>query len=520
MISGSSLHQPLLQTFDKGKATQELKDGVAVTAAFGKAAFKTAGDYAEQKVKDAVAACGGNSNASNCPEADKWKEGGAYRAALHAVVGAISFGQAGALGAMTAELAYRPLRDALTQAGFAEDSLAYNMLMIGAKSMIAAGVAGTGGAAAAFNADANNRQLHPIEVDIIKQQARNFARQQKGGAEPTLAEVDAAETRLAQEAFRSVQFGVQGNTDGAAQAYLRNFRVMLPGDASIAGQTVGYSFYADEVQKANPNMYANLVVNSYDMLDFYQKNQITQPTYAQAEAAIARYQQGRDKADSWTKLAGLFAGGLTLAPLAPSAITACLANISLCAISAAELGAGSSLGPTGMGLGSMASRAGMRNVISAEQANLQWLAQRAGNTAAWTEGTAVLQGELAAGTTMRMYVNAATAEEIRNGQKSGLGGWATFDAPVQSVSQMRQNLVLSEAFRGKSDLDGPFYVVEIQVTQRMRVNVGYVGPQDQAATTAIGAKAYQGGGTQIQLVDFDNRASFIKVIGTPKKVGG
>jgi hypothetical protein len=32
--SASGLHTPLLHTFDKGKATQELKDGVAVTAAF------------------------------------------------------------------------------------------------------------------------------------------------------------------------------------------------------------------------------------------------------------------------------------------------------------------------------------------------------------------------------------------------------------------------------------------------------------------------------------------------------
>ena len=42
--SPSGLHQPLLHTFDKAKATQELRDGVAATAAFGKAALKAAGD--------------------------------------------------------------------------------------------------------------------------------------------------------------------------------------------------------------------------------------------------------------------------------------------------------------------------------------------------------------------------------------------------------------------------------------------------------------------------------------------
>ncbi len=518
LISGSSLHQPLLQTFDKGKATQQLKDGVAVTAAFGKAAFKTAGDYAEQKAKDAVAACGGN--ASNCPEADKWKEGGVYRATLHAVVGAVSFGQAGALGAMTAELAYRPLKDVLTQAGFAEDSLAFNMLMIGAKSMIAAGVGGTNGAAAAFNADANNRQLHPIEVDIIKQQARNFARQQKGGAEPTQAEVNAAEKRLGQEAFRSVQFGAQGNTDGAAQAFLRNFQVQLPGDPSITGQTVGFSFYTDPLQKANPNMYANLVVNSYDMLDFYQKNQITQPTYAQAEAAIARYQQGRDKAESWTKLAGLFAGGLTLAPLAPSAITACLANITLCGISAVEMAAGAQLGPTGMGIGAMANRAAVKKIISAEEANALQLAARPNSLPAWTEGTAVLLGDLKVGTRVGMYVNAKTAAEINEGTLTGLGSWATFDEPVKSVAQMRQNMALKETFGGKAPSDGPFYFVQLEVTKTMQTRIGYVGPQADAATPLVGTAKYQGGGTQIEIVDFAKGQDYVRVIAPPKKVGG
>ena len=47
--------------------------------------------------------------------------------------------------------------------------------MLGAKSMVGAGVGATAGAAAAFNADANNRQLHLYEVRWIKGNANALA---------------------------------------------------------------------------------------------------------------------------------------------------------------------------------------------------------------------------------------------------------------------------------------------------------------------------------------------------------
>jgi len=165
----SSLHQPLLHTFDRARATQELKDGVAVTAAFGKAAFRTAGDVAKTEYDKAVAACGGN--ATNCPEADKWKEGGLYKSALHGVVGALSFGQAGGLAALTAEAASPKLREAILAAGIPDGSIVFNALMLGAKAMVGAGVGAAAGGASAFNADANNRQLHSNEKARIQQLA-------------------------------------------------------------------------------------------------------------------------------------------------------------------------------------------------------------------------------------------------------------------------------------------------------------------------------------------------------------
>lgn len=264
-------------------------------------------------------------------------------------------------------------------------------------------------------------------------------------------------------------------------------------------------------------MYADLVAIDLSALVFYEKNRIQQPTQAEAVAAIARYQKGRDVATLATNVAGLVSGGLTLAPMAPVAITACLANITLCAIQAAEVASGSALGPAGTGVGSLAGRAGLKSVLSAEQANAQWMAGRAGNSAAWTEGTAVLQGEIAAGTTIRMYVNTAQAERLRQGDLTVLGGWATFDDPAKSVTQMRNNMALTEQF--KPAVSGPFYVVELQVTKPMPANVGFVGPQLDMLSASGTALKYQGGGTQIQLTDYVRRTDYLRVIVPPKCVG-
>jgi len=172
--SPSPLHQPLLQTFDAAKATRELKDGTAVTAAFGKAAYKAAGDLAETNQRDAQKQCTAGSTAA-CDDAKHWGEGGRYRVALHGLIGALGHGQAGAIANLTASSATPYLVQLAKDAGFAQGTLAHNLLVAAAATAVGAGAGGTAGAAAAFNADANNRQLHLIETRWIKANARSLA---------------------------------------------------------------------------------------------------------------------------------------------------------------------------------------------------------------------------------------------------------------------------------------------------------------------------------------------------------
>ena len=86
------------QIFNKEQVKAEVNAQVAITSEFGKQASKAVGDYAQAKLKEAE---------KNKDQAgiDAWKEGGTNRVALHAVVGGLTGGTAGAVGAGAASAA-------------------------------------------------------------------------------------------------------------------------------------------------------------------------------------------------------------------------------------------------------------------------------------------------------------------------------------------------------------------------------------------------------------------------------
>ena len=233
--SPSGLHQPLLHTFDKTKATQELRDGVAVTAAFGRAAYRAAGDYAGDKYKAAIAACGGG---TNCPEAENWKDGGAYRAALHLAIGGMSFGAPGALGAGAGQAMLNVMDTAFFARLGITDPTAINLLKNAAVTMAGAAVGGTGGAAAAFNADANNRQLHPNEKERLRQLANgDVLKEQKLSAAACYLLHCSAEYPAGSEA----QIGLQALERVGAS--LSQEIALLKQQADARGQMFTYSYW-------------------------------------------------------------------------------------------------------------------------------------------------------------------------------------------------------------------------------------------------------------------------------------
>ncbi len=155
----------LTPLFDAAKTKAEVQSQVAITAEFGKNASKAWGDFATNKENELR-------SLGKHEEADKWREGGVYRAAGHFVIGGLGGGGAGALASGGISLAadklnslQGELKDKLIELGMNPD--AAQMFSQGA-GMATAGTLGTAaggtvGGGSAFNTDTNNRQLHPDE---------------------------------------------------------------------------------------------------------------------------------------------------------------------------------------------------------------------------------------------------------------------------------------------------------------------------------------------------------------------
>ena len=161
------------------------------------------------------------------------------------------------------------------------------------------------------------RQLHPQEIKWIQNSAPAFADREG------ISEVE-AEQRLAQQAFRQVQFGVEGERDSQAALYLsRAGGVALLGDPDYPELGMGKAFYADPYAKANADMYGDVaLIHS----DFYAQNGLVQPGLALIEGDHQQDSVARDRQEMIFLTGTGVIAGATLAPVAPSIWYAAVAN--------------------------------------------------------------------------------------------------------------------------------------------------------------------------------------------------
>lgn len=160
-------HKPVNSVFDSTKATAQLNANVQITMGFARAAYKSAGDYAEARLKEAEALkTQGRTAEAEAIEA-QWKEGGIARTTLHAIIGGMAFGADGAIAATANQLA-QPIIDKIIEDAGITNSALKNVLKFAAATAVGAGVGGAQGAAAALTADANNRQLHLSEAKKLR----------------------------------------------------------------------------------------------------------------------------------------------------------------------------------------------------------------------------------------------------------------------------------------------------------------------------------------------------------------
>ena len=396
------------------------------------------------------------------------------------------------------------LEDALIKAGMntsVAKGVAANVSGMTAAS-IGGAVGGTTGAGAGLSVDANNQQLHPTEVQWIRQNARRFAQQQRISEEE-------AEKRLAQQAFRQVQFGASGSEDSPARTFLSQAKEMLGADPHCTSCGPGYMFFTTPEQKFNADMYATQVMSDPKVLEFYGKNGISQPTSQQIQVNANKDASVRSKIAEATLGAAAAATSLTV----PPALSWCLTNPVACnriVIAGGEIAAADALGPAGLGV--LGTASGVKAVRSAEEVNAAMKAR--GWSPAWSPGTPVIETTLQPGTRVNMIVDAKTAQAIADGrfEKIVPGGWATFDDVETVAADVRQRAAITTQF--KKSVDGKFYVVEMEVMQPLNSSVGFVGAQKEVTGGLL-----QGGGTQVhfdETIKGKDRWNFFKPSSSPK----
>ncbi|EJM95342.1 hypothetical protein PMI40_05017 [Herbaspirillum sp. YR522] len=171
-------------TLNKNWNGDELRDEVEaqakITQAFGQRAAKAIGDYAgakETELRQAAtkAALGGDQESADSlnAEAAKWADGGVYRVAAHAAIGALAGGVGGALGAMASASLMPDIATQIKKMELPQE--VESALSLAAAAGLGAAVGGNTGAASGFNVDLNNRQLHQSEYDFAKKNSKLVA---------------------------------------------------------------------------------------------------------------------------------------------------------------------------------------------------------------------------------------------------------------------------------------------------------------------------------------------------------
>ncbi|APD13263.1 hypothetical protein RO07_08575 [Pandoraea pulmonicola] len=176
----SNLNETVNRTPDLQKLLGDQSRLMAAATAAGEAVARDIGTYADKKREAAQKLADGTTDpelkAQYQKEADDWKEGGDYRAAMHAAGGAIVAGLGGgnalggALGAgLTSKLGgvLNELSDNIQKArptGNKDiDQALAQIVATGVGTVIGAAAGGSSGAFTGFNVDRFNRQLHPDE---------------------------------------------------------------------------------------------------------------------------------------------------------------------------------------------------------------------------------------------------------------------------------------------------------------------------------------------------------------------
>lgn len=537
--------------FDAERVSGEINAQVAITQAFGREAPKAVASYAAGKATELR-------NVGNATEAKKWEEGGAYRIALHSAVGALIGGLEGAAGAVAAassapllEQLQAQVLTSLENAGLSPDAakLASQTLAQATAAGLGAAVGGTYGAVMAFNVDTNNRQLHPKEVQWLKDKAKRFAKQQGISEDEALA-------RLTQQALRDVDYfwraQLADGDDATAKTFLGTAKQTFTnglGERQLLFTAPGQQLFRPEMfaDSADPAFYQQFAQSGISRsLSAGLAKEFKDSGIALKDGTIDLAKAARDNPGAvlnglWNGVKGLPQAvkdsfketghalgegsavalnddlGAKLNAIYGSDVSgyqeALLAIRTLSAISGAA-----GVAKVGGGLSEGAARAVGKKLDEVLIQNLALKGVQVGAihgfksadelnglmgvykyAPGWKAGTQVAETTLQPGTRVRMVVDERAFRSIEKGETGrAFGSWATFDN-VPSQAYARNQLAITPEFKQNVG-----YVVEVEITRPIQAQIGVVGSQGGTAG---------GGGNQLNfLMPRDDRSAVFKYV--------
>ncbi|WP_131667653.1 hemagglutinin repeat-containing protein [Psychrobacter pygoscelis] len=151
--SKDSLNEPLKNSFDEQKVTEELGAQTQITKEFGKEAPKAVGDFASNRQMELLFD-------GNIEEAKKWGEGGQYRVALHTLTSALATGSIeGAFAGGATAVSVPALDNYLKKKGY--DETTRNAVLLGFSVAVGSTVGGnTASTVSSVNQTQNNYLNH------------------------------------------------------------------------------------------------------------------------------------------------------------------------------------------------------------------------------------------------------------------------------------------------------------------------------------------------------------------------
>ncbi|WP_331694680.1 hemagglutinin repeat-containing protein [Pandoraea sputorum] len=259
----SNLNETVNRTPDLQNLLNDQSRLMAAATAAGEAVARDIGTYADKKreaaQKLADATTDPELKAQYQKEADDWKEGGDYRAAMHAAGGAIIAGLGGgnalggALGAgLTSKLGgtLNELSENIQKArptGNADiDQALAQIVATGVGTAVGAAVGGSSGAFTGYNVDRFNRQLHPQETEVISALAKEKAKSICQGDAACFGRVTVYWTDILERTAK----GLVDDAENAKNlSYLQGL-MQVSADPNSAGAQGGVSTYLANLKDA------------------------------------------------------------------------------------------------------------------------------------------------------------------------------------------------------------------------------------------------------------------------------